>query len=44
LKAVWRNRAFYSSGGAEAELASGADLASVQALANDSTFADKLAG
>src|ERR1700678_3606400 len=43
LKAVWRNRAFYSSGGAEAELASGADLAGVQALANDSSFADKLA-
>ena len=43
LKTVWRNRAFYSSGGAEAELASGADLAAVQALANDGAFAEKLA-
>ena len=43
LKLVWRNRAFYSSGGAEAELASGADLAAVQALANDGAFAEKLA-
>ncbi|MBZ5604088.1 MAG: type III-A CRISPR-associated RAMP protein Csm3 [Acidobacteriia bacterium] len=32
LKAVWRNRAFYSEGGAEAELASGADLAALQSL------------
>src|SRR5277367_2145510 len=32
LKLVWRNRAFYASGGAEAELASSADLAAVQAL------------
>src|ERR1700760_582729 len=43
LKVVWRNRAFYSSGGAEPELASAADLAAVQALANDSSFGDKLA-
>jgi len=43
LKVVWRNRAFYSSGGAEAELAGGADLAGVQALTNNSSFADKLA-
>jgi CRISPR-associated protein Csm3 len=43
LKVIWRSRAFYSSGGAEAELASGADLAAVQALANDGSFAEKLA-
>src|SRR5579871_3647341 len=43
LKVIWRNRAFYSSGGSEAELATGADLAGVQAIANDSAFADKLA-
>jgi len=43
LKLVWRNRAFYSSGGTEAELASGADLTAVQALANDAAFGEKLA-
>jgi CRISPR-associated protein Csm3 len=43
LKLVWRNRAFYSSGGAEAELASGADLAAVQALAHTASFTEKLA-
>jgi CRISPR-associated protein Csm3 len=43
LKLIWRNRAFYSSGGAEAELASSADLAAVQTLANDAAFAEKLA-
>jgi CRISPR-associated protein Csm3 len=43
LKVSWRNRAFYSSGGSEAELATGADLAGVQAIANDTAFADKLA-
>jgi CRISPR-associated protein Csm3 len=42
LKLVWRNRAFYSTGGDEAELASGADLAAVQKLASDG-FAEKLA-
>ncbi len=42
LKLIWRSRAFYSSGGDEAELASGADLAAVQAVANDTAFADKL--
>ena len=41
LKLVWRNRAFYSSGGEEAELASGADLAGVQKLTGDG-FAEKL--
>src|SRR5579862_3057749 len=43
LKLVWRNRAFYSSGAAEAELAAGADLATVQSLVNDPSFVDKLA-
>jgi CRISPR-associated protein Csm3 len=43
LKLVWRNRAFYSSGGAEAELASGADLGAVQALAHNASFSEKLA-
>ncbi|PYT18137.1 MAG: type III-A CRISPR-associated RAMP protein Csm3 [Acidobacteria bacterium] len=43
LKLIWRNRAFYSSGGAERELASAADLAAVQALANDASFGEKLA-
>ena len=39
----WRNRAFYASGGPEAELASAADLAAVQSLANGEDFAEKLA-
>ena len=43
LTLAWRNRAFYSTGGAEAELAAGADLAAVQTLANDAEFAEKLA-
>ncbi|HLH43611.1 MAG TPA: type III-A CRISPR-associated RAMP protein Csm3 [Bryobacteraceae bacterium] len=43
VRLVWRNRQFYSSGGQEAELASGADLAQVQALANNGGFAEKLA-
>ena len=43
LKLVWRNRAFYSSGSAETELASAADLTAVQALANDTSFGEKLA-
>ena len=43
LKLVWRNRAFYSTGGAETELASAADLTAVQALANDGSFGEKLA-
>jgi CRISPR-associated protein Csm3 len=44
LKVTWRNRAFYSSGGEETELASGADLAQVHSLANDGAFTEKLAG
>jgi len=43
LKLVWRNRTFYSTGGAEAELASASDLTAVQALANDASFGEKLA-
>jgi CRISPR-associated protein Csm3 len=41
LKLVWRNREFYSAGGDEAELASGADLAAVQKLAGEG-FGEKL--
>src|SRR5579885_2478703 len=43
LKVTWRNRDFYSSGGQETELASGADLAQVQAAATNATFSEKLA-
>jgi CRISPR-associated protein Csm3 len=43
LKLIWRNRTFYSTGGAETELASAADLTAVQALANDASFGEKLA-
>jgi len=43
LKLVWRNRTFYSTGGAETELAAAADLTAVQALANDASFGEKLA-
>ena len=43
LKLIWRNRAFYSTGSAETELASAADLTAVQALANDAAFGEKLA-
>jgi len=43
LKLIWRNRAFYSSGSAETELASAADLTAVQSLANDAAFGEKLA-
>ncbi len=39
----WRNRAFYSAGGTEAELVAGADLAAVQKLASASDFVEKLA-
>jgi CRISPR-associated protein Csm3 len=41
LKLSWRNRAFYSTGGSEAELASG-DLAALHALSSDAAFSDKL--
>jgi len=43
LKLAWRGRSFYSSGAAEAELATG-DLGTLQALANDASFAEKLSG
>src|SRR5690349_10402398 len=43
IKVTWRNRAFYSSGGEETELVSGAGVAQVQALANNDGFAEKLA-
>jgi CRISPR-associated protein Csm3 len=39
----WRGTSFYSSGAAEAELVSGADLAVTQALVNDGSFQEKLA-
>jgi len=42
LNLTWRNRAFYSSGAAEAELAAGANLGAVQALVNDGSFSEKL--
>src|SRR5215469_4669826 len=42
LKLAWRNRAFYSSGGAEADLASGADLGAIQTVVANG-FAEKLA-
>lgn len=41
VKLVWRNRAFYSAGGAETELLAGADLAAAQSLAANG-FAEKL--
>jgi CRISPR-associated protein Csm3 len=43
VRLAWRNRGFYSSGEREAELLSGADLAQVQALANETSFTEKLA-
>ena len=39
----WRSRSFYSAGSAEQELASGADLAALQAQVSGSGFAEKLA-
>ncbi|MEP6962699.1 MAG: type III-A CRISPR-associated RAMP protein Csm3 [Acidobacteriota bacterium] len=42
LTLTWRGETFYSTGAAEAELASGADLAAVQGLVSDGGFADKL--
>ena len=41
LKLNWRNRAFYSTGSPETELASG-DLASLLALSSSTEFAEKL--
>jgi CRISPR-associated protein Csm3 len=42
LAVVWRGEAFYTSGAAEAELATGADLGAVQSLVNDDAFGEKL--
>jgi CRISPR-associated protein Csm3 len=42
LRMIWRGRSFYSSGAAEVELAAEADLAALQALANEASFAGKL--
>jgi CRISPR-associated protein Csm3 len=42
VKLVWRNRAFYSSGGEEIEIASGGGLAQIQALASNGALTDKL--
>lgn len=42
LSLTWRGEAFYSTGAAEAELATDADLAALQALVNDSAFGEKL--
>ena len=38
----WRGRGFYASGAAETELASGVDLAGLQAAANEPGFEEKL--
>jgi CRISPR-associated protein Csm3 len=43
LKLNWRNREFYSAGGAEQELLTGADLGGLQSLVVGSDFAEKLA-
>ena len=42
LKLNWRNRAFYSSGAGEAELAAATDLGGVQSAVNEADFAGKL--
>jgi CRISPR-associated protein Csm3 len=41
LKLQWRNRAFYATGGEEAELASG-DLGALLALSSGADFSEKL--
>lgn len=43
LKISWRNRDFYSAGGAEVDLASGSDLGQVQSAASNTALAEKLA-
>lgn len=43
LKAVWRSLGFYSSGAAEQELLTGADVAGLQALFSGEGVAEKLA-
>ena len=42
LKAVWRNRDFYATGGAEQELAAGVDVAGLQSVVSSADFAGKL--
>ena len=42
LKLTWRNRAFYSEGAPESQLASGADLAALQAKVREDGVAEKL--
>jgi len=42
LKMTWRNRAFYSDGGEETELAAGPNLAEVQAATKNGSLAEKL--
>ncbi len=44
LKMAWRSRAFYSAGAAENELASGAAVGDLQAIASAENFSEKLAG
>jgi CRISPR-associated protein Csm3 len=43
LSARWRGRGFYSSGGAESQLASGVELGDLQALVSGDSFAASLA-
>jgi CRISPR-associated protein Csm3 len=43
LKLTWRGREYYASGAPEAELITGADIAAVQALANDAALSERLA-
>ena len=43
LSVTWRGRAFYASGAAESALATGLDLAGLQALLTGADFAGKLA-
>jgi len=42
LALIWRGESFYTTGAAESELASAADLAAVQSLVNDTAFGEKL--
>ncbi len=42
IRLNWRNRAYYSSGGAEQELLTGADVAGLQSLVAGADFAEKL--
>jgi CRISPR-associated protein Csm3 len=44
LSLRWRGRSFYSTGAEEVELASGADLAAVQKLVHEPSFAQRLSG